>query len=524
MITNGIATIRSFLQAHALIAGVLVVLLITGIGFFLLTRGDGKEQLLTVARGEFVQAVSVSGKVVAAQEVDLGFSGGGRVSGVYAKVGDRVGAGTILAEIENGDLRANVLQREAAVGREEAKLASLRAGSRPEDVAVSESAVESAKASLEQANRALLEEIEDAYRSADDAIKNQIDQFITNPRSANPQLSFIVADSQIENDIEFKRLQIEAALTAWQQEVTSLSSTSDLLRASETAQKNLAGAGAVLVAANAALNRAVTTATHPQATIDAYVVDIAAARSAVNTEAAALTSAVTAQKNAAASLTTAERNLTLKKAPPVQADIDAQVAQVSAAKADLESARAQLGKTLLRAPFSGIVTRMDLKKGAIASSNSSDVSMISSGTFQIESFVPEVNIALLEVGDSAVVTLDAYGRDALFAAHVISIDPAETERDGVSTYRAILEFENNDGRIKSGMTANVRISTDKRDNVIAIPRGAVLERGGKKYVTVKEERGAGEREVTTGPTDSLGNIEITSGLSEGDVVVLSTSQ
>ena len=147
--------------------------------------------------------------------------------------------------------------------------------------------------------------------------------------------------------------------------------------------------------------------------------------------------------------------------------------------------------------------------------------MISSGVFQIESFVPEVNIALIEVGDNAKVTLDAYGSGVVCEAAVASIDPAETIRDGVSTYKTILEFAEDDPRIRSGMTANVRIMTDEREGIISIPQGLVLERDGKKFVVVKAGEGVEEREITVGAVSSLGNIEIVNGLSEGDQVVLS---
>ncbi|OGG79939.1 hypothetical protein A3A39_00965, partial [Candidatus Kaiserbacteria bacterium RIFCSPLOWO2_01_FULL_54_13] len=442
---------------------------------------------------------------------------------------DVVAASSALSELDNGDLRASVLQKEAAREAQQAKLSALRQGTRPEEIAVSESSVESASASLDQARRALLEEMHDVYRSADDAIHNKVDQFFTNPRSANPQLTFLVADSQIENNLEYARLVMETALGSWQMYIATLSVASDLLASAETSQKNLNEVTALLAQANTALNRGIQTGSVTQSMIDGYIVDVASARSSIHTAGSALTSAVTAHKDASAALETAKKNLALKKAGTVQADIDAQEAQVKASEADLANARAQLSKTIMRAPFAGIVTKMDLKVGSIASANVSEVSMISTGTFQIESFVPEINIALIEVEDEAAVTLDAYGGGTVFAARVVSIDPAETVRDGVSMYRTILQFDGQDERIRSGMTANVVITTDERENVLSIPRGVVVEREGKKYVRVSAKGGSAsggkeeteEREVTTGAVSSLGSIEILSGLSEGDLVVLS---
>ena len=258
-----------------------------------------------------------------------------------------------------------------------------------------------------------------------------------------------------------------------------------------------------------------------QSDINGWVADIAAARTELDTAVAALTTAQTSRASAVSALDTDKKTLALQEAGSTSQDIEAQKAQVASAGAELASARAQLRKTLVTAPFDGVVTKMDATVGETVSPGVSAISMISSGIFQIECFVPEINVALVKSGDTADVTLDAYG-ETLFKARVASIDLAETVRDGVSTYRAILQFTDRDERIRSGMTANVRILTEKKENVISIPRRIVVERDGKKYVSVQTgEDEIVEKEVTTGSVSSSGAIEILTGLNEGDIVVLS---
>ncbi len=504
-----------------LYAGIVIVLI--GAWLLISKNGNGTEEFLTIAQGPFIQQVSISGKVIAAQDVDLGFSQSGRVSGVYAKVGNFVRAGSILAELENGDLRATVSQKQAALEREKASLALLKEGTRAEEIDLARSEVESDNVALAQARNSLVEVVKNAFTTSDDAIRNKLDQFIDNPRT-DPQLDFIVNDAQLENTVENARLTVESTLATWQRSVERLAADVALPGAVSEAQANLMQVSSLLTNANAALNKAVPTGSATQSVIDGRKTDIASARSAVNAAISALTTAITGERNAVSALETSNKNLTLKEAGTRASDIEAKEADVKAAEANLENARAQLGKTIIRAPFSGIVTKMDLKVGSIASTNASDVSMISSGTFQIESFVPEVNIALIELGDRAGVTLDAYGADVVFTARVVSIDPAETIRDGVSMYRTFLQFGVQDERVKSGMTANVVITTDERENVISVPQGIVIERDGKKYVLVKAGDTEAEREVTTGAVSNLGYVEILSGLSEGDTVVLTASQ
>ncbi|MBM3261576.1 efflux RND transporter periplasmic adaptor subunit [Candidatus Kaiserbacteria bacterium] len=500
---------------------VLIAVVVVGVlAYSFLSRGnDAQQQTYVVEIGDFLQQVSVSGKVVAAQDVDLGFSQSGRVTYVRGKVGDRVAAGALVAEIENSDLRATVLQKQAVVASQQAKLDSLKAGTRPEDIAVAESSVRGAETALEQANQSVVNAISDAYAKSDDAIRNQLDQFISNPRSTNPQLTFTTTATQLAINIPAKRITIEKTLSDWQGLLSVLTASSDLLVAASQAQKNLGMVADILSDAGAALAQSVSSAAVSQSTISTYISDIATARSTINTSVVAINTALTAQKAAVASLDSARKSLALKKAGSTQSDIAAQAAQVQAAQADLESAQAQLGKTRLVAPFAGVISMMDAKVGKIVSPNVAEITLIGNGAFQIESYIPEINIAMIKMGDTAVVTLDAYGAEVPFEAEVVSIDPAETVKDGVSRYRAVLQFSAHDARIKSGMTASVVITTQKKSGVMTIPQGFVFERDGAKYVTVHAGETTIDRQVATGDVSSIGHVEILSGLNEGETVV-----
>ncbi|HSR89121.1 MAG TPA: efflux RND transporter periplasmic adaptor subunit [Candidatus Udaeobacter sp.] len=497
----------------------LVGVVVIGIAFSVFRKGKAKEETTVVHPADFVQQVSVSGKVVAAQDVDLGFSQGGRISKVYAKVGDVVPAGKLLAEIENGDLRATVLQKQAALETQQAKLESIKQGTRPEELAIAQTTVDNAQSALTQADQVVADAIKDAYTKSDDAIRHKVDQFMTNP-SLDPQLIFLTKNIQTARNVEFERLTIQKILTDWQIDNASIIGNDGVLVYAEKAQKNLASVSSLLADAGSVLNEATISPTITQTAVSGYIADIAAARTAVNTAIVNLSAAVGAQKNASASLSSAQKNLLLKKAGSTQADIDAQSAQVKAAQADLANAQAQLAKTLIFSPFAGVVTKMEAKVGQIVSLNTTEASMIGNGSFQVESFVPEVNVSLIKVGDPAKVTLDAYGEDVNFSVKIVSIDPAETLQDGVSTYKAVLQFDSQDPRVKSGMTANALITTEKRENVIAVPQKIVVTKDGQKFVKVKEGETVTERKVETGSVSSLGQIEITSGLKDGDVVVL----
>lgn len=509
-----------YILAQKMVVAGVGLLAVLVIGFSLWSSGNGKVKTLTVARGDFVQQVSVSGKVMADQEVDLGFSQSGRIASIYVKEGTVVARGALIAEMENGELYAALLQKQAALDRARAELDALRRGTRPEELAVSESAVAASRASLLAAEQGVVDAILSAYATADSNVHATTDHFFSNPNTASPQLTFKVSDTSLATAVEAKRVAIGATLGAWEKSVAQLSASSNLDLPALSAQGYLADVSKYLADVGAALALAFPSSSVSQATLEGYKTDVATARTSVNTVTSALTTALKTRAAAAAALTTSERDLALLRAGATQEDIRAEEASVKAAEADVLAASSQLSKTQIRAPFGGTVTKIDAKVGKSVSPGEAQVSIIGSGAFQIESFVPEVNVALIKPGNKAAITFDSYGENQVFEAEVVTVDLGETTRDGVTTYRTVLAFLKEDDRIRSGMTANVVITTEEKANVIAIPQTLVIYMNGIKTVRVVENGEVVEREVTTGLVSSSGDIEVLSGLQEGDSVVL----
>ncbi|MBI4088538.1 efflux RND transporter periplasmic adaptor subunit [Candidatus Kaiserbacteria bacterium] len=466
----------------------LIVVAVGGYLFF--GRNGNMGATLVIVPGDFREEVSVSGTVIAARDADLGFAANGRIAGVYARVGQHVAAGTILAQTENGDLVAALLEAQA-------DLASLRAGTRPEEIAVASTAVANAQAEL-------VDSIQSAYTTSDDAIHNKVDTFFTNART-DPKLTFTTSNASLKATIELGRASIEPILTKWAALVRNLSRENAASGAAES-QTHLAQVTTLLADINAAINQGVPDPTVTSVTLSSYGTTLATARSNVNGATATLTSD-------SAALDSAEKNLALKQAGSTPETIAAQEAAAAAAAASL-------AKTRIFAPFGGMVTRMDAKVGEITSPTVSLISLQSDGVFQIETFIPEIVIARVAVGDPATTTLDAYGSSALFPATVVAVDPAETVKDGVPTYKTTLSFLAADPRIRSGMTVNVVIETGVLEEVIVIPGGAVGTKNGSSYVSALDSSSVVSRTVTVGRSPALGQIEILSGLSSGDTILL----
>ncbi len=510
----------NFIKKPISIISIIVILGLAAGGYFYFGREANPEFDVAIAkRSDLIQEVSVTGRVKPTRSVELAFEKSGKVSAVYADIGKQVSAGQILVVLENSELAAQLLQAEADVKIQEAKLNELRRGTRQEEIQVQEVKVENAKVALEDAKTNLIDKIRDAYSKSDDGVRNKVDQFFSNPRSSSPQIN--ISGFNKEMEVEWQRVLIEFLLNSWQNSLIGLSASGDLDTRLKEAKSNLEEVRDFLNLVASSVNALTVNANLSQTTIDTYKSDVSTGRTNLNTAIVNLSAAEENYRSAKSSLTLAENELFLKKAGTIEEQIAAQEAQVEKAKANVENYRAQISKTILRAPISGMVTKQDAKVGEIVSANTPIVSLISASQFEIEANMPEADIAKVKLGNTAKVTLDAYGNDISFNVKVTAIDPAETIIDGVATYKTTFQFTDKDERVKSGMTANIDISTEKREGVIVIPQRAVITKNGDKIVRLLEGETPKEVKVKTGLRGSDGNIEIIEGINEGDRVIIS---
>ena len=210
------------------------------------------------------------------------------------------------------------------------------------------------------------------------------------------------------------------------------------------------------------------------------------------------------------------------------AQVEAQRAVVDSAQAGIDSILTQIANTKIISPIDGIVTQKNGDVGELTSLTTPILTVASPGQLHIESNISESDIAKVAVGQTAQVTFDAFGQNQIFNATVTDIDPAATVISDVVYYRVKLNLDNNDPRLKSGMSANVDILTAEKDNVLMIPQRAVkTDNNGQQYVDVLigtdvKTQTTQRKNVETGLSGDDGMIEIKSGLNEGDKVVTFT--
>ena len=132
--------------------------------------------------------------------------------------------------------------------------------------------------------------------------------------------------------------------------------------------------------------------------------------------------------------------------------------------------------------------------------------------------VAQEDIGRIEVGQTVEMQFVA-NPDVTLTGRVSKKSLRPTDGGGV-TYQVTIDFDEDQPDLMEGMTCNVKFILKKVENVLTLANKAITLRDGKQYVTVKLPDGSHEeREIKTGFSD--GRIsEVTSGLSEGDTVVV----
>ena len=345
-----------FFFTKKFVIGAVIVSGIGAAGFVFFKNGSPKEETLIVHGGDFVQQVSVSGKVVATENLDLSFEQSGRVTAVKVQVGDNVTFGQLLAGQDTAQLDAQLAEMRAGIDVQEAKLDQLLAGASKEDIALAETVVANAEISVANAKQAiddakqnLVDKLQDAYTKSDDAVRGKADQIFNNPRSVNPKLASPFFENR--SDVEKQRLLLESLLHAWAKSLSGFSMRGDLASAIAITEKNFEQVKLFLDDIALGVNAFTLNSDISQTTIDKWKVDISTARTNIHTAVSNLSAAKGSLKTEEAnlrtvegSLKTAQNQLILKKIPARSPDIALYKAQIRQAEASAQSIAAQLDK------------------------------------------------------------------------------------------------------------------------------------------------------------------------------------
>ncbi len=515
--------LSNYLKSKPLVYISIIALAIIAVLFLLLKNPSSSIETDTSKIGTITEKINVTGKVAALKKVDLGFEKGGVVSSLDVQVGNFVKIGDTLIALDSSDATAQLQGAEANLSSEKANLSQLMVGLRPEEISVEGSKLRSAQVAYDDSLTNVVNALHDSYTKVEGAILNNIDLLFTNSQSIAPRINVRTESYGQESSVNSNKLIVGENLRSWKSDLNDMNASTDptiyldkvhgYLDKTKTLLSQISTIVSNISTGNSGLS---------QTTIDSYNSSVNSALSTFNTAVSSLSSAEATYRSALSTLSLTKDQFNLRKAGSSEQAIQAQVAKVDQANANVLTYKTELSKKSLKSPIDGVVTNVQLEQGEFVSAGQVAVTIMSD-MFKVEVNIPESDIAKVAVGNAASITLDAYDPSIIFGAHVSAIDPAETIVEGVPTYKVTLQFDQKDERVRSGMTANIDIITNNKSGVIIVPYRAIISKNGEKFVRVPNESGGGYLDVMVqvGIKGNDGMVEIISGLGPDTKVITS---
>ena len=183
----------------------------------------------------------------------------------------------------------------------------------------------------------------------------------------------------------------------------------------------------------------------------------------------------------------------------------------------VRSAQRALQDTIIYSPISGIIVNQgSITVGQNVTPNDLIGQVVDFSEKAFDATIDESDIGQIQIGQNAKVTLNAYG-DTEFNGKVTEIKPT-TVTDSTGAITVTVKIQIDDSRITNiyGLNGNANIITRAKENVLIIPQDALID---DSHVYIKDSKGKPEkREIQTGIKSDT-DVEILSGLNEGDQVV-----
>ena len=401
-------------------------------------------QVASVETGDIAVVYSYTGNIQPTHSVSVMPAAAGRIQSVVAKVGDELKAGDPIAVVESQVYAAQLKQAQANLELAQLSLTKMEEGTRPEQIAAAQAAVQFARNALND-----LTNISEDERTA--AVANMA--------------------------------RAEAAL-----------------RLAQSEYDKIAWAGQAAMTPQALQLE--------QATI-AYQAAKAAYDLQVNPSDLQLSPLM-------AQLAQAELALSMAKRPFTETDFEMARTRAELAEVAVELANIQMNETTIRAPSDGVVAELYISEGGMVGPQAA-VALFVSKQVEVVFNVEESRISQVKEGQNAALRVAAYpGQD--FPAVVSSVAPM-ADNDSHTFVIKVTPLDEQ-GLLRSGMYADLSLLVEEKQATLLVPRAAVIELNDQPTVyVVKDDASVEQRAVTIGLEDG-DRLEILSGLSAGQQVVV----
>ncbi|MEK7664930.1 MAG: efflux RND transporter periplasmic adaptor subunit [Patescibacteria group bacterium] len=468
------------------------------------TNGYITEKINT---GLVSQTVSETGSVRATDNIELGFKNSGRIETINVVVGQDVKKGDLLAKLNTSQLSIQLQESMAALDVINKQYDKLLNGATIEDIKIVEDSKNAAEDDLNSAYASAINTLSDGYTKIYNAYTT-VNSIQSSYFSLTDQQGIKVIDNKniIQNKLADAKSYLDKAKNSSKKEDIDLA-VSGMLSIFNNVYDALKIARDMC-----------DEGTYYSKVSSTDKTSLDTQKTNINT---AITNATTSQQNISSykiALQKAESNLILKTAKPRQEDVDLYQAQIRQAEANVSLLQSQIEDTRLRSPIDGKVTKINSKRGEVVSVNESAINLLSSNPFQIKSDIYEQDIVNIKVNDPVEISLIAFPRE-VFSGKVISVDPAEKIIDNIVYYEITIDFDGNKDKVKSGMTADIVIKTNEKENVLRVSKSAVESINNIELAQIKKADKIENKEIKTG-LEGDDYFEVISGLKIGDEVII----
>ena len=199
-----------------------------------------------------------------------------------------------------------------------------------------------------------------------------------------------------------------------------------------------------------------------------------------------------------------------------QASLEAAQAQANAVQAQIASAQKSLRDATVTSPISGVVTACNVTAGTLMSSAQAPFTIEDTSVMKVDINVSEETVNQIALGDTVSVKVDASAGEDMTGT-VTLIHPAS---NAAGMYSVEISLDNAAGDLKTGMFAEVSLIKEEGGDAIVLPRDAILTTGDENYVYIEEDGKAVRTPVTLG-IDTGTQVQVLTGLTEGDAVIVS---
>ena len=416
--------VKSFLSKKRRLAFVAVaVALLASAGFLYWGGNANAAEYMTakVERGNLRNTVTATGTLQAVTTVQVGSQASGTIAALYADFNSTVKKGQLLAQLDPSVAQAQVQQAQANLAQAEAQLQQARAA-----VSQSHAGVAQTRAGITDARA----------------------------RAA-------AAGSETQNQ--------QAGVTAAEANVAVLKAQFDDARSVLNQEQSLLQSGVIS-------QREFVTAQTSYKTAEArYNQSVAQLRMAqLNAQSAS----VSGQTQAAAAVEQAQAQAQQSQGQVVgaQAQVQNAAAQVQQARAALELSRINLQHTTITSPIDGVVVSRDVIVGQTVAASLSAPTLFTIAQdltqMQVIANIDQADIGLVEQAKSVAFTVDAFPSEEFKGAiQQMRLNPQNVQN--VVTYNVVIDVSNPEQKLKPGMTANLTVTIDERNDVLKVPNSAL---------------------------------------------------